>query len=395
MDQSGCNNNLTPPVEAVSWKKRLFFSALIIIFLAGLFVLLEEAAKRVYPRLPENGRSAVESLRNKNDTSRTGEYLQHPYLFYVYRPGYRGQFNSLGHRNPEVTPVPAPGVLRILCIGGSTTISFPYVPEVTNAWPIKLGERIAQETGIQTEVINAGLNGANSADLLAHYMFRNRYLKPHIVVIHVGGNDGSSLLFPDYNPEYTHYITGWRNTSLAPRPFERALLNNHIARCFYAWWLKDVSIDAEIGRGCIPDITAAECLKNAKKNEPTGFRRNLELIVQNIIQDKAVPVLFQFVPAPVGKFRAEYKEYTDPLLLGFEKNNAVLEEISKKYDIKLVKLPDGAIPDDLFKDWCHVRTEGDAIKADYLAKSLVPLVQKMIAQGTFTVTNNAAVAFSK
>jgi hypothetical protein len=37
------------------------------------------------------------------------------------------------------------------------------------------------------EVINAGLSSATSAELLAGYIFRHRYLKPDIVIIDVGG----------------------------------------------------------------------------------------------------------------------------------------------------------------------------------------------------------------
>ena len=53
-------------------------------------------------------------------------------------------------------------------------------------------------------MVNAGLPYATSAELLAGYMFRHRYLDPDLVIIHErGGNDTSPLMYEDYNPEYT------------------------------------------------------------------------------------------------------------------------------------------------------------------------------------------------
>ena len=282
--------------------------------------------------------------------------------------------------------------MRILCIGGSTTVSFPYTPDADDAWPAKLGNFIAEQNGIEVEEINAGLNGANSADLLAHYMFRNRHQKAHIVVIHVGGNDAWALLFPNYNSEYTHFTTGWKNIALAPRPFERVLLRNHIARCAYAWWLKDVTLDADLGRGNIPDLPAADCMKNAQTNDHSGFRHNLDALVRNIIQDGAIPVIFPFVRAPDEIFRRQYKDYADSILLSYKKELLVMEEISQKYNIKLTSLPEGAIPKDMFKDWCHVNSGGEEIKAKHLAQAINPIVRKMIDQGKFVSTNTIAPA---
>lgn len=377
------------------WTKRVIFSAVIVVFCTVLLILLEAVAKKVYPKFPPNGRAATESLRGKDDTFRTGEYLQHPYLYYTYRPGYRGQFNATGHRNPDVSSEPANGVLRILCIGGSTTVSFPYVGHLKDAWPLKLGRLVAQQSGLKVEAINAGLNGANSADLLAHYMFRNRYLKPHIVVIHVGGNDAMPLLFPEYTPEYTHFTKGWKNTALAARPFESKLLKSHLARCFYAWWLKDVSLEADIGRECIPKLSPADCLKNASMNEPTGFRRNLELLVQNVINDGAVPVLYPFVRASDDIFHDEFGKYSDALMISLVKNVAVMDEISIKYGIDIVKMVPGSIPKKFFHDWCHVYTEGDAIKAEVVAKGVMPIIRKMIDEGKFSVTNTPSISDRK
>jgi len=379
MENTDAGISTSQPHRPSTLYHRLIFSVLTLILFAGLIILAEVAAKKAYPRFPLSGRTAVASLTGDSDALRAGYYSQHPYLYYTHRSGFvafsNQQFNSLGHRNPEVTPEPEPNVVRILCIGGSTTVSFPYVQSPEEAWPRKLEILLQEKTGKQIEVINAGLNGGNSADLLAHYIFRNRYLKPHIVILHVGGNDANALLFPDYSPEYLHYTKGWKSAALAPRPFEHILLRAYLIRCIYAFWLKDISLDTQIGRHGIDQQKPEDCLKYAQLNEPTGFRRNLDILVRTIIHDGAKPVIFPFVWAPEEVFRRNtYGAYYDSLVLAYNKNLAVMKEIAEKHNVKLSRLPEGSIPSSLFNDFCHVGPPGEIIKAEYMLQTLLPIL---------------------
>ncbi|MBU4200928.1 MAG: SGNH/GDSL hydrolase family protein [Verrucomicrobia bacterium] len=370
--------------------KRVLFRMVLFLLAAGLVVLADYIAGRLYPRLaPASGQAAVASLLGDEEGKQTGYFLQHPYLYYTYRPSYQAfnavQFNTRGHRSAEVTQLPEPGVLRILAIGGSTTVCFPYVKYFSEAWPARLEAMLRQKTGLGIEVINAGLHDANSADLLLHYLFRNRYLKPDMVVMHVGGNDGVALLFNDYNPEYTHYTHGWRNTSLAPRPWERRLLQSNLIKLGYAWWLRQLSLAANLGRDDIRSLSPEQCLNNARVHEPEGFERNLDLLVRTVLQDKAVPVLFPFVwaPLPVCREAGGYGPYAEALVCGFEKDRPVLKKIGEKYGLTTVWLPTNAIPDSLFVDFCHVNSDGETIKARYLADALIPVIQALNQDGRY------------
>lgn len=370
--------------------KRLLFRIVLFLMAAVLLVLADYIAGRLYPRItPLSGQAAVASLLGDEESAQTGYFLPHPYLHYTYRPYYQvfnaTQFNARGHRGDEVTRIPEPGVMRILAIGGSTTVSFPYVKDPSEAWPSQLEAMLRQKTGLRIEVINAGLHDANSADLLLHYLFRNRYLKPDIVAMHVGGNDGITLLFNDYNPEYTHYTHGWRNTSLMPRPWERRMLKSNLVKLGYAWWLRHLSLAANLGRDDIRSLTPKECLHNARAHEPEGFTRNLDLLVRAILQDKAVPVMFPFVWAPpeVCKRDGVYGSYAEALICGFEKDRQVMKTISEKYGLTTVLVPTNAIPDALFVDFCHVNIEGEAIKARYMADALTPVIQSLNSDGRY------------
>lgn len=376
--------------------KRLLFGSILFLIAVGLLALADYVAGRLYSRItPESGRAAVASLLGDDENKQTGYFLQHPYLHYAYRPYYNvfnaTQFNSRGHRGDEVTQLPEPGVVRIMAIGGSTTVSFPFVRDPSETWSAQLEVLLREKTGLRVEVINAGLHDANSADLLLHYLFRNRYLKPDLVVMHMGGNDGIALLFDDYNPEYTHYTHGWRNTSLAPRPWERQLLKSNLVKVGYAWWLRQMSLAADLGRDDIRSLMPAQCLRNARAHEPEGFERNLDLLVRTVRQDKAVPVLFPFVwaPLPVCRQAPYFGSYAEALVCGFEKGRKVMESVGQKYGLATVWLPTNAIPDSAFVDFCHVNLEGETIKARCLADALIPVIQALNSDGRYQKTKPA------
>ena len=379
------------PAHEMHPLKRWIFRLFLVVFALGLLALAEGLARRLYDRItPESGRAAVANLMGDDSTLQSGYFLQHPYLFYTYRPFYEAfrcrQFNARGHRGEvEVSQKPDKGVLRIMAVGGSTTVSFPYAPDPAMTWPAQLERMLRERTGLQIEVINAGLHDANSADLLLHYFFRNRYLEPDIVVMHAGGNDGVALLFDNYNPEYTHYTHGWRNTSLAPRPYERALLRCRLLRVLYAWWLKDISLASVIGRDDIKSLTPERCLANAQAQEPEGFRRNMDLFVRAVIEDNAVPVIFPFVWAPedIMQKASGYGAYYKALACGFRKDRQVMEEIARLHSLPIVNIPDNAIDRAMFVDFCHVNEEGEAVKARCVADVLIPVINRLNTDNRF------------
>ena len=165
--------------QSLSRGKRWIFSLFLVFFLFALLALAEFAARRLYTRIaPVSGRRAVASLLGGDEGKRTGYFVQHPYLYYAYRPGFEAfgqvQFNSHGHRGPERPVAKPPGVFRVLALGGSTTVSFPYVTNPASAWPARLERLLLERTGAKVEVIYGGLHAATSAELLAHYSYRNR-----------------------------------------------------------------------------------------------------------------------------------------------------------------------------------------------------------------------------
>jgi lysophospholipase L1-like esterase len=93
--------------------------------------------------------------------------------------------NRLGLRGrAPVVPKPA-GLVRILCLGGSTT--FGYHVTDGEEWPARLGEALAREGRI--EVVNAGRPGATTWTDFRALRDRLVQLEPDIVVLYEGFND--------------------------------------------------------------------------------------------------------------------------------------------------------------------------------------------------------------
>jgi lysophospholipase L1-like esterase len=160
-----------------------------------------------------------------------------------YRPGarlslvvggepYEIVINSHGFRSPEVPAAKRPGVLRVACIGGSTTVQGRTNDET---YPAFLERKLrAALPGRDIEVLNLGINGVTSDHWLTRLdeLFR---FQPDVVVQYEFVND----LFFRHLPRFADDHAGWTRArrsllvaSLAPpsaddlEPYLRRTLRN-------------------------------------------------------------------------------------------------------------------------------------------------------------------------
>jgi lysophospholipase L1-like esterase len=101
--------------------------------------------------------------------------------------GFHVRVNGLGLRGPETTPVPAPGVHRVLALGDSAT--FGEGMRVEEAFPALLERELNGRGGTRYEVINAGVEGYNTAAELAYLERHGLALRPATVVVGFNLND--------------------------------------------------------------------------------------------------------------------------------------------------------------------------------------------------------------
>ena len=161
---------------------------------------------------PNIGKKNIKYFLN-NRLDESTRIIPHPYMSYINRPNYINEIgiketNNLGYRNSENYYSifdSTDSSVKVLIIGGSTTWGY-YIHDPSYTWSAKLELLLTKfYPGKVIQVINAGILYGTTAELLSHYIYKNRYLNPDIVIIHTGGNDVVPLLFHDYKPDYSEF----------------------------------------------------------------------------------------------------------------------------------------------------------------------------------------------
>lgn len=102
--------------------------------------------------------------------------------------GHSVRINDLGFRGDDWEWTPAPGTLRIVALGGSSTFNFHAAGE-QNTWPELLEARLSADLEMPVEVLNLGLPGFNASTSRINYVFTARPLHPHVAVMYHTWND--------------------------------------------------------------------------------------------------------------------------------------------------------------------------------------------------------------
>jgi lysophospholipase L1-like esterase len=112
-----------------------------------------------------------------------------PYTGYRLKPNSIGTFqqgipavvNSHGHRDDEVTLEKPDGVFRVLMLGDSFTVGANVRQE--EAYPQVLEERLAERTGRDIQVVNAGVGGWEPFMYAQYYEHYGQYFDPDLILI--------------------------------------------------------------------------------------------------------------------------------------------------------------------------------------------------------------------
>jgi lysophospholipase L1-like esterase len=99
----------------------------------------------------------------------------------INRHGFRGEDFEIGK---------APGVLRVVALGASST--FGYHSRDDETWPVRLEEELAGRCDAPVEVINLGIPHLMSEQIVALYRSEGRPLRPDVVLFYEGVNDASA-----------------------------------------------------------------------------------------------------------------------------------------------------------------------------------------------------------
>ena len=370
------------------------FSVLVVAFIISLGAL-ELASSILYETIaPEKGRKVVNVLINGKKAQSTGNFKDGTAVseievlpYYLYRNkafskinGVQ-QINSEGYRNgKEEFGKNKKDKIRIIAIGGSTTFGW-LIKDYKQTWPSQLEEILNEQFGGKVEVINAGLPAGLSSEALTAFMLKDKYLNPDIVVFHNGGNDVAPLFYDEYHPDYRYHrkVSGSDNL----RPGEYNLVNkSNFVKLVYAFWLKNAKLSSVKTEPEKP-VKIEDALVNLQKHSPIGFKRNMDTLIRETIAIKAIPVIFPFhlssdkVYEIIPEHMKYSQEFHPAVRAALKKNKLVLGSLARKYGVAYHEMKQDKVPLEYFFDHCHLKPEGDRVKAEFIAKHIAPMVKKI------------------
>lgn len=133
----------------------------------------------------------------------------------------------------------APGTIRVLALGGSTTRNHRLAPP--DRYPRQLeGLLRAARPGAKIEVVNAGQNWWTTKHSLVNYVTYARDWRPDVVVVMHAINDleksrsNPDFTIGDYDPKWTHHYASAGRAARAPT-FEQWLAQ-HLRSIGYKWF---------------------------------------------------------------------------------------------------------------------------------------------------------------
>jgi len=301
-------------------------------------------------------------------------WTPHHYLSYYPTPNYRkGQtfHNSLGYRNNEFSLEKPSGVYRIVALGGSSTYDV-RIEDNEATFTAQLEKLLKEEYGYQNvEVINAGVPGYNSWEILINLEFRVLDLNPDLVIIYEGTNDvHARLVEPSaYRGDNSGRRQAWQVPPVAL--WEQSALLRILSRMTNL--TRQVSVDDFVSsptylswpyefRLSGDDVDPTEILK---ENPPIYFRRNLENMIA-IANEHDIEIMFAtWAYSPYLNDYAS-KEYYQQ---GFRENNEVVKEVANSHHVPLFDYAE-VMPQDTryWADGRHVNEAGALVKASLFAE---------------------------
>ena len=301
-------------------------------------------------------------------------WIPHPYLTYYPTPNYRKgrtYHNSLGYRNAEFSLQKPAGVYRIVALGGSSTYDI-RIEDNDLTFTAQLEKVLNDEYGYQNvEVINAGVPGFNSWEILINLEFRVLDLDPDLVIIYEGTNDvHARLVEPSaYRSDNSGRRQAWQVPPVAAwehiaflRILSRSMnitrqvsVDDFVSSATYLSWPYDYRLSEE-------GIDPTEILR---QNPPVYFRRNLENMIA-IAREHDIEIMFATWAYSPNLDDYASRGYSRQ---GFEENNQVVRDVANNHHISLFDFA-RIMPQELeyWADGRHSNEAGALVKADLFAE---------------------------
>jgi lysophospholipase L1-like esterase len=272
----------------------------------------------------------------------------HPYLGYALVPGFRSpdgatqqvSHNALGFRGRETSWQKPPGTYRILTTGGSSVYGQSESSDAA-VWSQVLEDRLRQRHPERAlEVVNLGVPGWSSFEILINLELRGLELEPDLVIVYEAINDMRCALYKRGGPVTSDNLQ-WRQAWPVDRP--SALEGMLAASRSYLVWRRYftgyVARRADLGFYAItnydprePDLYWDYADGPAPEQGFENYRRNLELLVA-ACRARGARVLFATQALP--RWHLEHADSRAEQLDAFERVLATQREVAARLGVPL------------------------------------------------------------
>lgn len=325
---------------------------------AFLFAVVEGGI-RLYDRLATPGEGDPEVISDP-----AAIFEPHPFAAYVANPD-NDNHNAQGFRaTGDRTYQASPEVINIIAMGGSSTYGTRV--HTHEAYPAQLEEILRRSTRSdkRIDVINAGLGGYATPNLISLLTGRIVHLEPRVILFYTGFNDAwTRLMFPGFRTDYSHAQKVW---AYPERP----------------WWRYSRTLDltAELlGAPYVPPHLHSVAWKapggdpedNFAASSGDAFRANLVSLIAIARAHGAIPV---FITQATDFPNHPLPDHNEIWQRAMEEHTHILESVAREQKVPLIDVR-SAMSDrpEYFMDVLHMNARGNRrraeIVADYLLKN--------------------------
>ena len=270
-------------------------------------------------------------------------------------------------------------LIRILCLGASTTGNYVSRDGTSYSYPLELEHYLQPHfPDRQVVVHNCGQGGWTSAEILINFLLNLKDTDPDLVIIYHAYNDLPVSLTPEFVPDYSH---ARRNLGDCYYKYRLASLIPMLPLGVYNFSIQSLFPFINPRNGVLEAVAKSRVSLSGDFNGLGTYRRNLEYIVKICLADGVGVVLSTFVhflyddikDSPIHlKYRA-----------GVSLENEVVRKMAEQYNTSMV---DNArlLPQDpkYFVDSVHFTPEGMHILAENIGLEVESQIKKRLRNKT-------------
>jgi lysophospholipase L1-like esterase len=336
-------------------------------------------------------------------------YRQRPNSVLHYFNGTTASANALGYRGPLVPITPAPGTVRILLFGGSTTHGYAVSDDQTIDAYMRaiLRERYPTQ---HFDVVNLALDGYDTHQHLERLRSDGLRMHPTIVIMNDGINDVRNAWFPhltDPDPRtllWGDVLNRLRAEHARGRPTVWTLIKHYSYLARMPGYIRDQlrrraelrahRVTTSPGSAPLSAPVASADSVHGKDGPPYPdaaelFEKNVRRIVSLSLANGAA-VLLSTPPsslrsyAPTATSAQTYwvwnakitQDYRDSLAARLKRVEA--DEQREHHPVRYVA---PSVPLPFFLDDCHLKPDGNRVVAETFVDAIAPFLPAPVTQG--------------